>query len=96
MPVRFFHVNDVAPIVTIANDDYGVSPATDTDEVVQIYKIARNGAIWNQVLTYVDNNPGDTESEIANGTIGSDATKDRQILILLAIMDHLGYVVADA
>lgn len=96
--VRFFHVNDVQPIVSIANNDYGVSPDTTVDEVVTIFKAARNNnsAIWNQVMTYVDDHPGETESEIAAGTIGSDPTKDRQILILLAIMDHLGYVVADA
>lgn len=94
--VRFFHVDDVNPIVTLANTHYGVTPAADTDQVVQIYKAARanNNAIWNQILTFVNDNPGATESEIAAGTIGSDPAKDRQVLILLAIMDHLGHVVA--
>lgn len=96
--VRFVHVNDVTPIVSIANSDYSVSPVTDADEVVSIYKAARanNSAIWNQILTYVDDNPFDNQSEIAAGTIGSDATKDRQVLILLAVMDHLGLIIADA
>ena len=96
--VRFFHVNDVQPIVEIANAQYGVTPQATVEEAVAIYKAARanNNAIWDQIMAFVDDNPGSTESEIAAGTIGSDPTKDRQVLILLAIMDHMGLVVADA
>lgn len=94
---RFVHINDIQPVVDLANNGYGVNPSTDADEVIEVYDLARanNNAIWNQILTFIDNNPLSTESEIANGTIGSNAANDRRVLILMAILHEIFGLVVD-
>lgn len=93
--VRFWHIDDVGPIVTLANS-YGISPDTDAAEVVSTYGLARSSGNWGTIQNYVNDNPGSDESEIAGATIGSNPTNDRLVLILMAIFETLGVVVSDA
>lgn len=90
--VRFFHIDDVQPIVDIANNQYGIDPPCTADEIATIYGTARAQGHWDTVLNYINANPGQTETEILAGT-GLTAT-ERQLLMLLAVMDHLNRVVA--
>lgn len=92
--VRFFHKDDIQPIADIANNRFEVSPVTDADEVATVYRQARDSGNWDLIITFVNDNPGTTESDIAAATIGSSPANDRLVLILMAILDHLDIVVA--
>lgn len=91
---RAFSHDRLQDMVDRAANEFSVT--TDVAEVANVIVQARttgNPSIWNQIITFVENNPYSTESEIAAGTVGSNPDNDRQILILLIVLDAIDQVV---